>query len=390
MVGINPHHTWTIAQDVTIPKGGTETVYWARGGLGIGTSDWKPLGPPDEVSGTIRTFVMKKVAVEAWRAAFGRMPRSYRAVLLSQDEALLVRGDTATEDTAQPVIEPLPASEGVTQVAAAPAVPAATGEPEIRVGVTTDVATGKTAGIDLHYTGLDTPEHARDVDRRLRRQARHFDSSWLDLEAVIAEAKNWQIHTKLGFKSWPDYIADVARREMPNVARSVEQRRQVVALLAGEGMSQRAIADAVGVSNATVSRDQEVLHDVTPEAADEVLHDVTPEPATVTGRDGKSYPAKPKPKPDVPKPPVDMPDDQPDEDEDEDEDNEYELSNAEKADKLLDLIGLMESIAGKVFRATEGHETTDDIPMSVEYLKMIHRALIDGIDFLHYQFWVSL
>ena len=41
---------------------------------------------------------------------------------------------------------------------------------------------------------------------------------------------------------------------MPNVARSVDQRRQVVALLAGKGMSQRAIADAVGVSQKTVDR----------------------------------------------------------------------------------------------------------------------------------------
>jgi hypothetical protein len=188
-----------------------------------------------------------------------------------------------------------------------PAVPAATNEPEIRVGVTTDVATATTAGIDLHYTGRDTPEHARDVDRQLRQQARHFDSSWLDLEALIAEAKNWQIHIKLGFKSWPDYIADVARREMPNVARSVEQRRQVVGLLAGEGMSNRAIADAVGVSHPTVIRDRAAT------GADEVVHDVPPEPLSqvdreraaieaaaerrsVTGRDGKTYPCPPEKK----------------------------------------------------------------------------------------------
>ena len=86
---------------------------------------------------------------------------------------------------------------------------------------------------------------------------------------------------------------------MPNVARSVEQRRQVVALLAGEGMSQRAIADAVGVNHATISRDQaaneaeQVLHNATPEPVDrheQMRLDVTPESTTVVGRDGKQYP----------------------------------------------------------------------------------------------------
>lgn len=53
-----------------------------------------------------------------------------------------------------------------------------------------------------------------------------------------------------------------------------------------DGKSTRQIADELGVSNATVSRD-----------LDEVLHDVTPddEPVTVTGKDGKSYAAR-KPK----------------------------------------------------------------------------------------------
>ena len=97
----------------------------------------------------------------------------------------------------------------------------------------------------------------------------------------------------LGFKSWPDYIADVARTEMPNVARSVEQRRQIVELLAGEGMSNRAIAEAVGVNEITVRRDKdEVRHDVAP--ADRVITD----PMPVTGLDGKTYkPKQPKPQP---------------------------------------------------------------------------------------------
>jgi hypothetical protein len=145
-----------------------------------------------------------------------------------------------------------------------------------------------------------TPQH---LDRRLRHAAHQLDRWWEDLRQLIAEAKTRGIHKDLGFKSWPDYIADVAS-EMPNVARSVDERRQVVALLAGEGMSQRAIADAVGVSQKTVDRDlDQVSHNDSPCTPTDFA-DSAPvtTPDTVTGRDGKQYPAKPKPRPDVPKP----------------------------------------------------------------------------------------
>jgi hypothetical protein len=166
---------------------------------------------------------------------------------------------------------------------------------------------------DLEFTIIQpgTPQH---LDGRLRHAAHQLDRWWEDLRQLIAEAKTREIHKDLGFKSWPDYIADVAR-EMPNVARSVEERRQVVGLLAGEGMSQRAIADAVGVSQKTVDRDlDQVSHDDSPCTPTD-FGDSAPvtTPDTVTGRDGKQYPAKPKrepkpkPKPDAPKPDVPKP-----------------------------------------------------------------------------------
>jgi hypothetical protein len=139
------------------------------------------------------------------------------------------------------------------------------------------------------------------AEAKAERLARQLANAKGDRANAAAEL---EIHKDLGFKSWPDYIADVARREMPNIARSVEQRRQVVALLAGEGMSQRAIAEAVGVSQKTVDRDlDQVSHDDSPCPATDFA-DSAPvtTPDTVTGRDGKQYPAKPKPKPDAPKP----------------------------------------------------------------------------------------
>ena len=152
---------------------------------------------------------------------------------------------------------------------------------------------------------VDCMSEARGIDCGLRRLAHSIATDMQLFKSLIDEARSKSIHGLLGFKSWTAYVADVVGKEM--TALPVDDRRQIVGLLTVEGMSTRAQAAALGVSNATVSRDQQVLHDVTPvpETADadpEVLHDVAP--ATVTGRDGKTYPAKPKPKP---KPKADVP-----------------------------------------------------------------------------------
>jgi hypothetical protein len=149
---------------------------------------------------------------------------------------------------------------------------------------------------------------AKALDGRLRSEARTIAGSMTRFKDLIAEAKANDIHDLLGFKSWPAYVADVVREEMGGL--SVDDRRQVVALLTTEeGMSSRAAAKALGVSHPTVIRDRAALEAVQaePERVDEeldrVVHDVPPGPSdTVTGRDGKSYPAHPQPRPDVPAP----------------------------------------------------------------------------------------
>jgi hypothetical protein len=73
-------------------------------------------------------------------------------------------------------------------------------------------------------------------------------------------------------------------------------RKEIVAMMAGKGMSERAIATVVGMGQKTVNRDlAEVSHDDSPDRA---------LPDKVVGLDGKQYPRKPKPEPmaDVPKP----------------------------------------------------------------------------------------
>lgn len=155
----------------------------------------------------------------------------------------------------------------------------------------------------------DGKAHAEAVDRDLRACARTVADSMTLFRAIIEKARTEDIWKHLGFKSWTAYVADVIGNEMGQLPAG--DRRQVVELLAGEGMSNRAIAEAVGVNEITVRRDKEqVRHDVAPERALHLvrddqqsrrpwfLHDDQTKPAVaaekVTGRDGKAYQASAK------------------------------------------------------------------------------------------------
>lgn len=75
------------------------------------------------------------------------------------------------------------------------------------------------------------------------------------------------------------YLADVFTLQ---VRLERGPRAELVAWLAGEGMSNRLIADVIGVSDQTVNND-----------VNAAAKNLAPE--TVTGRDGKTYQRKPKP-----------------------------------------------------------------------------------------------
>jgi hypothetical protein len=130
----------------------------------------------------------------------------------------------------------------------------------------------------------------------------HVEAAW----ELIVEAYNRRAWVALCYSSWDAYCIGEfgnARLRLPR-----EDRSELVCSLRHAGLSIRAIASATGHSKDTIRKD--LYQTGTPElAADEVSQTGTPEPATVTGRDGKTYPTKPKPKlkPDVPKPKPDVP-----------------------------------------------------------------------------------
>jgi hypothetical protein len=89
-----------------------------------------------------------------------------------------------------------------------------------------------------------------------------------------------------------------------------DQRKLVVQLMSGKGMSQRAIADVIGVDAATVNRDLSGVAFATPVDLDSPPNDLSddadatpvnvdssPKPDSVIGVDGKRYRRKPKPEP---------------------------------------------------------------------------------------------
>lgn len=151
-----------------------------------------------------------------------------------------------------------------------------------------------------------TEDDARRLVTRIRLTAGIVRENLPKLYELVQEAKAAGDDRILGYASWTAYVADVFSDEPMRLPR--EERQQLVAILAGEGMSTRAIAPIVGVSKSQVAADIEVSSSgqVAPAVISEpatpvsdplvVIHvnadtgEVADEaPRTVTGLDGKTY-----------------------------------------------------------------------------------------------------
>lgn len=154
---------------------------------------------------------------------------------------------------------------------------------------------------------------ARRIDARIRAKV---IAAVADIDAIRADvleelqiARDDGVAEALGW-SWPAYLADVLAGAA--ILGDRGHRREIVAWLADEGMSTRAIAPIVGVDQATVVRDlasgdasaspdeisigslvspDDEMYDVDESPAiDPALDD---EPKPITGLDGKIYPPRP-------------------------------------------------------------------------------------------------
>lgn len=136
------------------------------------------------------------------------------------------------------------------------------------------MTTKDVAVIDAEIVGEIEPlseGKAKVLDKRIRLASIRVADNTAQLLDLLEEAANGKIHVALGYPSWPAYIKDAV-----NVSPADDsERKALVSLMSGKGMSVRAIADVVGVGKSTVSRD----------LADEDVPDGTP----TTGVDGKEY-----------------------------------------------------------------------------------------------------
>jgi transposase len=143
---------------------------------------------------------------------------------------------------------------------------------------TTDLALIEEA--DAEVVGPLNKTEAKRLDKQIRSksdQAVKARDKVIDLvdelTALLTRAREGDIHKALGLKSWTAYVADAVA--LP-AAPEREDRKLLVQFLSGQGMSQRAIAGTLNVSQKTVDRDLD---------GEEVE-----EGATVTSLDGAERP----------------------------------------------------------------------------------------------------
>lgn len=135
-----------------------------------------------------------------------------------------------------------------------------------------------------------------------RKITERIKASMGDIMSDIAAAHIGRVWIALGYASWGDYIKGEFNHAPLSLPR--EERKAVVSLLRGQGMSTRAIAPVIGVDKDTVRRDLSGGVNTPPDSepldVEEVDEDVlaeeliAAEPVKITGLDGKTYTPKPQ------------------------------------------------------------------------------------------------
>jgi transposase-like protein len=135
-----------------------------------------------------------------------------------------------------------------------------------------------------------TLEEARRITERIRVVGRTYAEARDKLAALITEAQERRAWEVLGFPSWTEYVAEVFSDEPLRLSR--DERREIVGELSEAGMSTRAIAPIVGVSQMQVVRDVQSAPETNvspapetaPSEAVAAAHDLGDEPRVEGGR----------------------------------------------------------------------------------------------------------
>lgn len=119
---------------------------------------------------------------------------------------------------------------------------------------------------------------------RIRLTATSFMEARDKMSSLLVEAQREGDHETMGYRSWPEYIAALFS-DTPLMRLSRDERKVIVADLAEQGMSSRAIAPVVGASKSTVAADIESVQDRTDaprtvKSIDGIERTFQPRPAT--------------------------------------------------------------------------------------------------------------
>jgi hypothetical protein len=145
---------------------------------------------------------------------------------------------------------------------------------------TTELATQET--IEGEIVEPLTKKAAEALDKKIRAASDRFVTHREKLIELLDEAARGEIHEALGYSSWTAWVKDAVQIQVVDA----EERKALVALMSGKGMSQRVIAGTLNVSKKTVQNDQQHL--------DKSIQ--------VNGADGKTYSRIPPKKKATPKP----------------------------------------------------------------------------------------
>jgi len=254
---VEPAADWVITR--TSDEADAAPSYWAGG------QQWLVIEA--EMLGVIRTFESAAAAKATYRTAHGSFPDTHSVVQLSPEQIAAIEA-TAADMIARWVAEqPDTAELGDVPGAAA---------------IVTQEAT-KAAVVTGEVVSL-TEAEARALTDEIR-------SDIAGVGAKIERAYFGRAWTVLGYGTWDDYCDAEFASSFPRLPRP--ERVAIVCALSEADMSGRSIAAAIGVTEGTVRNDlKSGAQNYAP-----APEDTTPaptKPPTVTGADGKTYPAKPK------------------------------------------------------------------------------------------------
>lgn len=120
-----------------------------------------------------------------------------------------------------------------------------------------------------------TKKEAQALNRKIKTLSEKVSTNAFELLTLIEQASTGNIHKALEYKSWTEWYAENVQIEVSDK----DERKMLVNMMSGKGMSQRAIGASLGIGQATVSRD---------------LDGDSSESGATTGLDGKTYKREPE------------------------------------------------------------------------------------------------